>query len=445
MAVVPKTPTAIPAALASVPPMDSSIVRRPPFGTNPVVGARGTDTRRRVLAAALEVFGEMAYAEARVELITERAGCSRPAFYQYFSSKDDVFWALASELGHEMVALAEQLDDVTPDRAGLDRLVLWIDDFMALHQAWAPVFDSYPAASRGFTEQVRGSSAISGRTGRALLRAAGASDAAADLRIVTNLVAVLIRCSFFAEHAPSGMSRRPMVVGLAHVFHRVLLGPVDGVNVVRGRPSRRRRIKITAPAEPSMPPELPARGEHTRQRLLDAGATVLPQRGYHDARVDDIVTEAGVSHGTFYRYFENKDDFFRVLAEGASTRMIELVDRLDLNASPEDLRAWITDWFDAYEADGGIISTWQEMRASAELAAFSQQVGAAAFTRLERLLDQRDFGEPQVDAATFLALIERGPYSVYTLRFSSRDDAIEAMAVVIERGYLGLDDEPPVG
>ena len=59
--------------------MEKRIVRRPPFGTNPTVGERGSDTRRRVLDAALEVFGEEHYSEARVEQITERAGCSRPA------------------------------------------------------------------------------------------------------------------------------------------------------------------------------------------------------------------------------------------------------------------------------------------------------------------------------------------------------------------------------
>ena len=34
--------------------MDAGIVRRQPFGSNPTVGERGTDTRRRVLEAALE-------------------------------------------------------------------------------------------------------------------------------------------------------------------------------------------------------------------------------------------------------------------------------------------------------------------------------------------------------------------------------------------------------
>jgi len=69
----------------------TSIVRRPPFGSNPLVGERGSDTQRKILGAALEVFDEVGFNDARVELITKRAGCSRPAFYQYFSSKDDVF------------------------------------------------------------------------------------------------------------------------------------------------------------------------------------------------------------------------------------------------------------------------------------------------------------------------------------------------------------------
>ena len=417
--------------------MDAGIVRRQPFGSNPTVGERGTDTRRRVLEAALEVFGEMAYAEARVEQITERAGCSRPAFYQYFSSKDDVFWALATQLGVEMVDLAKGLGPIAPDKDGLKDLTAWIDEFMALHEAWAPVFESFPAARRSDSSRASGSGSISDSTGRSLLKAFGVERTKANERQVTNLIAVLIRCSFYAEHAPKGMSRTPMVVGLAHLFHRVLAGPIDGVNTVHGRPSKRPRIQVVAPVVPEPTPPLRSRGEQTRRKLLEAGATVLPARGYHDARVDDIVTAVGVSHGTFYRYFESKDDFFRALAEEASGRLIELVDRLDLSASPDELKAWLGEWFDAYESDGGVISTWQDMRTSPELKAFSQQVGASVFTRLEKLLDQRDFGEPQVDAAMLMALLERAPYSVFALGFSTRDEAIGATVTVLRRGFLG--------
>ena len=35
--------------------------------------------------------------------------------------------------------------------------------------------------------------------------------------------------------------------------------------------------------------------------------------GYHATRVDDLADAAGVSHGVFYRYFENKDQLAIVL------------------------------------------------------------------------------------------------------------------------------------
>ena len=154
----------------------------------------------------------------------------------------------------------------------------------------------------------------------------------------------------------------------------------------------------------------------------------------------DVVRAAATSHGTFYRYFDSKDDFFRVLAEEASGRMIELVEQLDLDAGDDGLRDWLRDWFAAYEADGGIISTWQDMRTSPELVAFSEQVAASVFTRLEQLLDQRDFGHPQVAAAMLLALLERAPYRVFVLGYSTAAGEIEATLRIIRRGFLGRDD-----
>ena len=416
------------------------MVRRAPFGSNPLVGERGTDTQRRILGAALDVFATVGFAEARVELITARAGCSRPAFYQYFSSKDDVFWALAAQLGREMVGLAERLEPVTPDAAGLAHLTGWVARFMALHEAWAPVFASFQAASRDHAPQARSSIAVADRTAVAVLRAFGAEETPANATLVGNLVSVLIRCSFYAEQVPDDTSAQPLVEGVAQLFHRILEGPVEGVNVVRGRVPRRRRAATAPPPAPGADRPLRPRGEKTRRRLLDAGAAVLPARGYHDARVDDLVAAAGVSHGTFYRYFGNKDEFFRALAEDASARMVDLIDDLDLAAPPADLRDWLHRWLAAYQADGGVISTWQEMQTSEELAAFSRRVANAVFTRLTALLDRRDFGNPIVDATTLLALIERVPYSVYTLGFTTEAAAVDNMLLTIRRGFLALTD-----
>jgi len=417
--------------------MDLSIDRRAPFGSNPRVGERGTDTQRRILEGALSVLGDVGFSEARVELIAEAAGCSRPAFYQYFSSKDDVFWVLAAELGREMVALAERLEPVTPDADGLRHLTAWIGSFMDLHEAWAPVFDSFQIASRDHERRRTGSSGISDRTGQALLRAFRAEGDERDATVVTGLVAVLIRCSFYAEHTVSTTGRRALVESIAALLHRVFHGPLEGINLERTASHRPMQPDPDLPETTGATRPMRKRGEQTRQRLVDAGAAVLPRRGYRDTRVDDIVAAADVSHGTFYRYFENKDDFFRVLAETASGRMLDLLEGLAIDATAEDLRTWLRAWFDSYEADGGVVSAWQEMQSNAELAEFSRQVAASVHARLARVLEQRDFGDPATDAVVLLALVERVPYSVYTLRFRSADEAIESMVTILRRGFLG--------
>lgn len=430
-----------------VAPGAGAVVRRPPFGSNPTVGERGTDTQRRILEAALDVFGEVGFNEARVELITERAGCSRPAFYQYFSSKDDVFWELASGLGRAMVEVAERLEPVTAGAAGIAALSRWIDDFMALHDDFAPVFRAFQAASRDHQTLAHSSSGVSDRTAEALLRAFGVRRSRRSAAVAGSLVAVLIRCSFYSQTSP-GIPREPLVAALSRTIHRLFHGPLDGVNVVSFRPRRVPDLAAIPPGPDDDGTRRP-RGERTRQRLLDAGASVLPARGYHDARVDDIVEAAGVSHGTFYRYFANKDDFFRVLAESATAGLIHLLDELVVTATAaggglaevDVLRAWLDAWFDAYRSNGGVISTWQEMRTDGEMTDFSQAVATSVLGRLQLVLGTRSFGDQNADAVPLLALLERAPYSVLTLQFVTQADAIEAMVTILRRGFFALADD----
>lgn len=57
------------------------------------------------------------------------------------------------------------------------------------------------------------------------------------------------------------------------------------------------------------------RRDNTRNLLLDASAAVFSRQGYHQTLVSEIVAEAGVGQGTFYRNFTNKRDVFEALLE----------------------------------------------------------------------------------------------------------------------------------
>ena len=52
---------------------------------------RGLDTRRKLLDAAEEVFGELGYHDASIVKITEAAGVAQGTFYLYFASKQEIF------------------------------------------------------------------------------------------------------------------------------------------------------------------------------------------------------------------------------------------------------------------------------------------------------------------------------------------------------------------
>jgi len=57
-----------------------------------------------------------------------------------------------------------------------------------------------------------------------------------------------------------------------------------------------------------------ARREKTRKSILDAAFRVFAEQGFEAPTTDDLVREAGVARGTFYGYFETKEDVLRCVA-----------------------------------------------------------------------------------------------------------------------------------
>ncbi len=55
--------------------------------------------------------------------------------------------------------------------------------------------------------------------------------------------------------------------------------------------------------------------QETRERILEAAVTVFATKGYHDTKVDDIVSESNTSKGSFYFYFPSKQDIFLALVD----------------------------------------------------------------------------------------------------------------------------------
>lgn len=63
------------------------------------------------------------------------------------------------------------------------------------------------------------------------------------------------------------------------------------------------------------------KGEKTRARLVEAAKEVFEKSGFLNARVSDIAEQAGLSHGSFYHYFDSKEEVFREVAEAVDEQL----------------------------------------------------------------------------------------------------------------------------
>ncbi|MGN6473550.1 MAG: TetR/AcrR family transcriptional regulator [Mycobacteriales bacterium] len=170
------------------------------------------------------------------------------------------------------------------------------------------------------------------------------------------------------------------------------------------------------------------RGEETLRRILEAGRECFRSYGYAAARIDDIVTVAGTSHGAFYLYFSNKEELLHRLAVECGANLRELATALEQLPRPlrqDDLEAWVRRFVALYQQDGPVIRVWLDNRdtdplmqalANDSLGPLAHALGAVIDPALTGSLDERMGG------LGLLALLER-------LSSYLRDDVPEALAV----------------
>lgn len=173
---------------------------------------------------------------------------------------------------------------------------------------------------------------------------------------------------------------------------------------------------------------------------------MLDERGYHAARVDDIVKAAGTSHGTFYLYFSSKEDLFRALVADVTEEMRDLADSLPpiktSRAGYEELRIWLGRFYDLYEHYQPVIRAWTEANAqNQEMAREGARVLRGFTDQLVlrvREIDRPTVADPEVAALAMVSMVERVTfYAVARLARVKRDDLVDTLASILHVGLFG--------
>lgn len=81
-----------------------------------------------------------------------------------------------------------------------------------------------------------------------------------------------------------------------------------------------------------------ARGRRTLRAILDAAAAEFGEKGFHEGSISGITRRAGVALGSFYTYFDSKDDVFRALVRDMSDQVREHVAPV-LKGAPSQIAA----------------------------------------------------------------------------------------------------------
>ena len=151
------------------------------------------------------------------------------------------------------------------------------------------------------------------------------------------------------------------------------------------------------------------------QELLAAALDQFVERGYAATRLEDVARRAGVSKGTLYLYFTNKEELFKaVVRENISGRFTEWRAELETfeGSTPELLAYCMNSWWERVgltRASGLTKLMMSEAKNFPDIAAFYQQeviMPGHNLIRavLQRGMDRGEFRPMDLDYAVYLVV-----------------------------------------
>lgn len=78
--------------------------------------------------------------------------------------------------------------------------------------------------------------------------------------------------------------------------------------------------------------------QDTRQLLIEGGAEVMIEKGYTNSGIQEVLSKVGVPKGSFYHYFQSKEDFALAIIEEFDREFMEFLQPIlnDKSLSPKE-------------------------------------------------------------------------------------------------------------
>jgi len=418
-------------------------VRRPPYGRNPALAAHGVKARAEIVEAARELFAQSGYQATTVEAIGEATGRSGAAVYQYFEGKSEIFGVFLREAGDDLKRLGELFPVLTEDRAGRDELQIWIGrltrvfaQYEGTFLNWSQVqFNDPTLAAVGQANLSRFQSSVVDH-----LAAAGAHPPTPST-VPLGILSVAQWSYFIMRARARQVSVDRLEHALANILHTYLFAPP-------GEPVRWPTGGQESDDLPSIPlgdamglrRPVTARGVDTVQRILLAAADRFRGTGFYGTSLSDIAAAAGVSHGSVYTYWADRDALFATLAQDALAAVQVRTAALDAALrTPAGLADWLDGWLAMLVAHGAVLYVWtHEVADSPELCEPTAQMNAAVDSVAAAFISsstRAPLTDPEAMRVVLRALLTDVPYVLSTqLGILDRDATLAFVGGLLRAG-----------
>jgi AcrR family transcriptional regulator len=212
--------------------------------------------------------------------------------------------------------------------------------------------------------------------------------------------------------------------------------------------------RAVAESRKSNPPRS-QKGARTRARLVAAAKEIFEEDGFLEARISDIAERAGLSHGSFYHYFESKEEVFREVAEAVEDQLTAplagvILDPGSKAPPPERIREALRRHLESYRREAKIIGVIEQMSRydkrvnqvrMARQDGYSKQVAGSIRALQEHGLADPDL-DPRIAAAALGSMTTRFPemWLVEGAITCSFDEAVDQLTKLFVNA-LGLSEE----
>ena len=300
---------------------DGARYRRLPTGAHGLTREQvERDQRDRLRSAMIELIAQRGYPAVRILDLTQLAHVSRPTFYNLFADKEELLLSAYEDIaGRTTSHVAEAFASGESPEQGVE-LALQAFAAMAAVESEAmtlALLGTFGAGPRALESRNRTLNALEQLVETARGQAPGSRPRDFSAKFVIGGIREVSARRLRAGRAPELIELAGELSAWAASYPDELPLGLDGPPRVRPReePSE------PAPSARSRRPEgrLPS-GRHDlpredvvrsqRERIVDATAAIVAEKGFARLTIPEIASRANVSHETFYEMYPTKHDAF---------------------------------------------------------------------------------------------------------------------------------------